>query len=103
MKELPHFWQWKMLRKGAYTVALEPANCRPEQRSKARKRGELKFLKPGEVVRTMLRSESARQMKKSEDSSGTFPGRAPSTVLNGIQSRQSKGDQGLTASSAEMR
>ena len=51
MKELPLLWEWRMLRRGVYVVALEPANCRPEERSKSRKRGDLKFLRPGEVVR----------------------------------------------------
>jgi galactose mutarotase-like enzyme len=49
-RELPHLFQWKMLAQGAYTVALEPANCWIEPRSKARERGELNFLEPGQVV-----------------------------------------------------
>ncbi|MBZ5665481.1 MAG: aldose 1-epimerase family protein [Acidobacteriia bacterium] len=51
MKELPHMWQWKMLGKGAYTVALEPANCWVEPRAEARKRGNLAFLSPGDIIR----------------------------------------------------
>lgn len=49
-KELPHLWEWKMLGQGVYTVALEPANCWIEPRAEARKRGELKFLEPGQIV-----------------------------------------------------
>jgi len=49
-RELPHLWQWKMLGQGVYTVAVEPANCWIEPRAEARRRGELKFLEPGEVV-----------------------------------------------------
>jgi galactose mutarotase-like enzyme len=55
LKELPHFWQWKMLGAGVYTVALEPANCWVGPRSEARQRGELTFLQPGEVVRQHVR------------------------------------------------
>ncbi len=53
-RELPHLWQWKMLAQGVYTVALEPANCWMETRAEARKRGDLKFLEPGEIVRHRL-------------------------------------------------
>jgi hypothetical protein len=49
-KELPHLWQWTMLAQGVYTLVLEPANCWIEPRSEARKRGELKFLEPGQVI-----------------------------------------------------
>lgn len=52
--ELPHLWQWTMLGQGVYTVALEPANCWMEPRAEARKRGELKFLAPGEVANHRL-------------------------------------------------
>jgi len=50
LMELPHFFQWKMLARGVYTVALEPANCWVEPRAEARQRGELNFLEPGQVV-----------------------------------------------------
>lgn len=50
MKQLPHLWQWKMLAKGAYTVALEPSNCWVEPRAEARKQTRLLFLNPGESV-----------------------------------------------------
>jgi hypothetical protein len=53
-RELPHLFEWKMLAQGAYTVALEPATCWIDPRSEARKRGELKFLQPGEVVQHHL-------------------------------------------------
>lgn len=53
-RELPHFFEWKMMAQGAYTVALEPANCWVEPRSKARERGDLTFLEPGQVVQQHL-------------------------------------------------
>ncbi len=53
-RELPHFFQWKMLAQGSYVVGLEPSTCWIQPRSKARERGELRFLRPGEVVRHHL-------------------------------------------------
>jgi galactose mutarotase-like enzyme len=53
-RELPHLFQWKMLAQGDYVVGLEPANCWVEPRSKARERGELNFIQPGEVVQHHL-------------------------------------------------
>jgi galactose mutarotase-like enzyme len=53
-KELPHLFQWKMLAQGDYVVGLEPATCWAEPRSKARERGELNFIRPGEVVEHYL-------------------------------------------------
>jgi len=70
-KELPHFWQWKMLAQGVYTVALEPANCWIEPRAEARKRGELKFLEPGQVVSHRLEvgvATSREDVEKLENS-----------------------------------
>lgn len=48
-KELPYFIQWKQMGEGDYVLGLEPATGFPEGRSKARERGELAFLEPGEV------------------------------------------------------
>ncbi len=45
---LPKFVQWKYTNKGDYVIGLEPSNCRVEGRKKARERGELQFLAPGE-------------------------------------------------------
>ena len=73
-KELPHLWQWKMLAHGVYTVALEPANCWIEPRSEARRRGELKFLEPGETVSHYLEmgvctsQEEIDELEKNNDS-----------------------------------
>lgn len=53
-RELPHLFQWKMLAQGDYVAGLEPANCWVEPRSKARERGELNFIQPGEVVQHYL-------------------------------------------------
>lgn len=46
--ELPYYTQWKMVGEGEYVVGMEPGNCIPEGRESARRRGALKFLKPGE-------------------------------------------------------
>jgi hypothetical protein len=54
LKELPHFWEWKMMAQGVYVVGLMPANCWVEPRAEARQRGELTFLQPGEVVRQQV-------------------------------------------------
>jgi hypothetical protein len=47
--QMRYFGEWKMMGGGDYVVGLEPSNCRPEGRAKARERGELEFLKPGET------------------------------------------------------
>jgi hypothetical protein len=46
--ELPFFSEWKMNGQGAYTVGMEPGNCRVEGRAKERERGTLQYLEPGE-------------------------------------------------------
>ncbi len=46
---LPYYIEWKMCGQGAYVLGMEPGNCHVEGRAKARKEGELIFLKPGEV------------------------------------------------------
>ena len=45
---LPYCAEWKQIGEGDYVVGIEPATWLPEGRAKARERGELKFLKPGE-------------------------------------------------------
>lgn len=47
-EQFTHFGEWKMVGEGDYVVGLEPANSYPEGRDKARERGELVMLKPGE-------------------------------------------------------
>ncbi|MBQ8636906.1 MAG: aldose 1-epimerase family protein [Clostridia bacterium] len=47
--ELPCFTQWKMMGKQEYVMGLEPGNCYPDGRAKARKDGTLVFLKPEET------------------------------------------------------
>lgn len=47
-KQLPNFIEWKQMGEGDYVVGLEPATWYPEGRNEARKRGELKFIEPGE-------------------------------------------------------
>jgi len=46
--EFRYFGLWKMMGKGDYVVGLEPSTQKPEGRAKARERGELEFLMPGE-------------------------------------------------------
>ncbi len=48
-KQLPYLIEWKQLGEGDYVVGLEPATWYPEGRSKARKKGELLYIEPGEV------------------------------------------------------
>lgn len=45
---LPYLAEWKQIGEGDYVVGLEPGTWIPEGRAKARQRGELRFLKPGE-------------------------------------------------------
>jgi len=47
--QFSHFGEWKMMGEGDYVVGLEPSNAIPEGRDVVRKRGELEFIKPGEV------------------------------------------------------
>jgi hypothetical protein len=49
-KELPVLTQWKMTGVGDYLCGLEPATNAEAPRAELRKRGELKMLKPDEVV-----------------------------------------------------
>lgn len=46
---LDHFCEWKMMGVHDYVLGLEPGNCSADGRDVMRKRGELKFLKPGEA------------------------------------------------------
>lgn len=49
LEELPYLNQWKMPGEGDYVLGLEPSNCMTLGRDKARQRGELKYINPGEV------------------------------------------------------
>jgi hypothetical protein len=49
--QFSHFGEWKMMGEGDYVVGLEPSTAYPEGRALARERGELEFIKPGEVRR----------------------------------------------------
>jgi hypothetical protein len=53
-RELPRFVQWKMAGEGTYVLGLEPANCWVEGRGEERRRGTLRFLRPGESRRFRL-------------------------------------------------
>jgi hypothetical protein len=47
---LPYLTQWKQLGFADYTIGLEPGNCIPEGRVRAREYGRLQMLSPGETV-----------------------------------------------------
>jgi len=47
-ENLPNFVQWKYTNQGNYVTGLEPSNSKVEGRNKARKNGELEYIKPGE-------------------------------------------------------
>ncbi len=48
-EQLPKLIQWKQMGEGDYVVGLEPSTWYPEGRKKARERGELDFIAPGEI------------------------------------------------------
>ncbi len=54
LEELPWLLQWKMLGEGSYVVGVEPGNCSVDGRVKAREKGVLKSLEPGEEKRYRL-------------------------------------------------
>jgi len=47
--QLNYFSEWKQMGEGDYVVGLEPSTWYPEGRAKAHKRGELKYIEPGEL------------------------------------------------------
>ncbi|VBB04931.1 Hypothetical protein LUCI_0137 [Lucifera butyrica] len=49
-QELDCFTQWKMMGIRDYVMGLEPGNCLPDGRDVMRKKGQLKFIRPGEEV-----------------------------------------------------
>ena len=49
-KTLDHFVQWKMMGVRDYVMGLECGNTLPEGRAEMRRRGQLKFVKPGESL-----------------------------------------------------
>ena len=52
---LDKFIEWKMMGVVDYALGLEPANCTPDGRDEARRRGELKTVAPGGLYETRLR------------------------------------------------
>lgn len=46
--QLPNFIEWKMIGEGLYVFGMEPGNGTVDGRDKARERGTLDFLEPGE-------------------------------------------------------
>jgi hypothetical protein len=49
-RTLTHLTEWKQIGFGDYVVGIEPGNCQPVGRAKARAEGTLKELAPGESV-----------------------------------------------------
>lgn len=49
-KQLPYLIEWKQMGEVDYVVGLEPSTWYPEGRLAAAKKGELKFIKPQEVL-----------------------------------------------------
>lgn len=47
-KELPHLTQWKQMGEVDYALGLEPGTCNPLGRVRARERGQLQTILPGE-------------------------------------------------------
>ena len=56
-ENLDCFTQWKMRGDNEYVMGLEPGNCTPDGRDVMRKKGKLKFLKPGEKKTTSVTFE----------------------------------------------
>ncbi len=52
---LPYFNEWKMLSEGEYVVGLEPCNCPPVGRVKAREQGVLEMLDSCDTKETQLK------------------------------------------------
>lgn len=46
---LHNFTEWKQMGERDYVLGLEPSNCKVDGRDKARERGELEFIAPGEI------------------------------------------------------
>jgi len=47
-RALPYLTQWKNIRQGIYVSGVEPANCIPEGRNRARQSGRLAMIEAGE-------------------------------------------------------
>lgn len=56
-KSLPYLGEWKQIGEGDYVCGIEPATWVPEGRAKAREKGELLFMKPGEKYTTQFTIE----------------------------------------------
>lgn len=55
LDSLPYLVQWKSLASGDFVCGIEPANCHPEGQDKERANQTLRFLQPGEKVKTRLK------------------------------------------------
>ena len=54
-RQQPYLTQWKNTRQGIYVNGVEPGNCVPEGRNRARANGRLEMIAPGAVRRFGLR------------------------------------------------
>lgn len=52
--QLPHLIQWKQMGEGDYVVGLEPGTWYPEGRARAKEKGELIYIKPGEIRKFIM-------------------------------------------------
>lgn len=53
--ELPYLVQWRMPGFGDYVMGLEPANCYAEDYNSMAAKGMLRYIEPGQVVKTCIR------------------------------------------------
>lgn len=64
--ELPSLCQWKMMGEGDYVAGLEPCTCDPVGRVRARERGVLQTLMPGETREFHLEIGVVESMREVE-------------------------------------
>ncbi len=53
--ELPYLIEWKQMGCGNYVLGMEPANCPPIGKEAFEKEGGLKYIAPGEIVKTKIK------------------------------------------------
>lgn len=49
--ELPFFAEWKQMGQGEYVLGLEPANCVPENQNNNHRKGILRTIAPGQIIK----------------------------------------------------
>lgn len=65
--QLPYFSQWKQVGMSDYVLSLEPGTWVVEGRAKARERGELMFIQPGEIKQFQVEIGIVEDKKDLED------------------------------------